>query len=294
VVKHQFARFAARCRIYAPLYRQMTLEELRKALRGESNGGDHALAYGDVLAAWTYYLRHDNHGRGVVLVGHSQGAALLIELLQKEFEGKPLQSQLVSAVLAGGGVAVPEDSDAGATFKTIPLCREPTQFGCVIAYASFRATSPPPGDAIAGRNPAAGQVAACTNPARLSGGEGELKAYLATYGRAVTNSLPAAPWVKDGPDIDTPFVTVPGLLSAHCARDAHGSYLAVAVHGDPADPRADDITGDVYTHDAIRPRWGLHPIDLDLTIGNLLDLVGSQSQAWQQAHRKQPKHIKRR
>ena len=58
------------------------------------------------------------------------------------------------------------------------------------------------------------------------------------------------------------------------------------VHGDPSDPRSDDITGDVFTHDAVRPRWGLHPIDLDLAMGNILDLIGTQSRAWQQAKAK--------
>ena len=39
------------------------------------------LAYNDVLDAWNYYLKNDNGGRGVVLVGHSQGSGVLTQLI---------------------------------------------------------------------------------------------------------------------------------------------------------------------------------------------------------------------
>ena len=35
----------------------------------------YALGYNDVLDAWKHYLKNDNNGRGVVLIGHSQGPA---------------------------------------------------------------------------------------------------------------------------------------------------------------------------------------------------------------------------
>jgi Protein of unknown function (DUF3089) len=287
VVKKQFARFGAVCRLYAPLYRQMTLPELGRALRGQSHGGDERLSYGDVLDAWHYYLEHDNHGRGVVLVGHSQGAGMLTRLLTEELDGKPRQALLVSAVLAGADVAVPEGRDVGATFHSIPLCHDASQTGCLIAFSSFRATSPPGEDAIRARSPGPGLVSACVNPANLKGGEGELKAYLSAHGAGLT--LAPGPWVKDGPEITRAFVEVPGLLSASCVSDVHGSYLAVSVHGDPKDPRTDDIAGDVVTNGKVRPRWGLHAIDVDLTIGNLVEIVGAQAKAWSTANDKRPK-----
>jgi hypothetical protein len=289
VVRQQFARFGAVCRLYAPLYRQTTLAELGKALRGQSNGGDDKLVYGDVRDAWRYYLEHDNHGRGVVLIGHSQGAGLLTRVLQQELDGQPRQALLVSAVLAGAEVAVPEGHDVGATFKSIPLCHDPSQIGCVITFSSYRATSPPGEDALQGRNPEAGLLAACVNPASLKGGEGELKAYLASHGRGFGLTLAPGPWLKDGPDITRPFVEVPGLLFARCVSDTRASYLAIAVHGNPKDPRADDITGDIVTNGKVRQRWGLHAIDMDLTIGNLVEIVKAQAKAWKAASAKRPK-----
>src|SRR3989442_2826887 len=73
VIRSQFARFGSQCRVYAPLYRQVTLTALRAFLAGRIMAIDLALGYNDVLNAWNYYLEHDNQGRGVVLIGHSQG-----------------------------------------------------------------------------------------------------------------------------------------------------------------------------------------------------------------------------
>jgi len=283
VVKLQFARFASKCRPFAPLYRQMTIAQLRKAIAGEG-AGDQAMAYADVVDAWNYYLRHDNHGRGVVLIGHSQGAGELARLLRQEFDGKPLAKQLVSAILAGTHVFVKKGSDTGGTFAAIPVCRKIGQAGCVIAYNSFRATSPPAADALTERSDDPSLVDACVNPANLSGGAGALKPYFAAHERGFGNTQPALPWVKDGPDVATPFVTVPGMLSAECASNDHATFLAISVNADPSDKRADDFRGDVFTHGAVRPRWGLHVIDVELAMGNLLEIVDAQAKTWQREH----------
>src|SRR5262249_3407438 len=94
VVQHQFARFGSQCRPYAPLYRQVTLTALRSIMSGKPMAADRALAYNDVLDAWKYYLEHDNQGRGVVLIGHSQGSSVLIQLIKNEIDGKPVQDRI--------------------------------------------------------------------------------------------------------------------------------------------------------------------------------------------------------
>ena len=80
--------------------------------------------------------------------------------------------------------------------------------------------------------------------------------------------------------VGTPFVSVPGMLSAECTEAATGSYLAITVHGDPSDPRVDDIVGDVVTGGAVQANWGLHLIDAHLAMGNLVDLVASKAAAY--------------
>ncbi|HZP67642.1 MAG TPA: DUF3089 domain-containing protein [Rudaea sp.] len=284
VVRLQFARFASKCRLYAPVYRQMTIEQLRKAVSGAGDAGDQELAYGDVRDAFDYYLAHDNRGRGFVLIGHSQGSGELTRLIQEEIDGKPLASQFVSAILAGTQVEVAKGRDTGGTFASLPLCRAPAQFGCIIVYNSFRATRPPQADALLRRTGDPAREDACVNPANPGGGAGELKAYFGTHGRGFGNTQPAPPWLADGTDVTTPFVTVPGMLSARCASNEYGTYLAIEVHADPSGKRVGDIVGDVFTHGAVRPRWGLHVIDIELAMGNLLDLVAAESAAWQHDH----------
>ncbi len=175
VVIQQAARLRAKCRLYAPMYRQFTLAALRAALTGQPPPGPapprQSISFDDVADAWSYYLAHDNHGRGVVLVGHSQGSGMLTELLAEKIDGKPAQAHLVSAILMGIPLPVPAGGDVGGAFKTIPLCHSASQLGCVIAYSSFRDTSPPPVNARFGRprDPkAVGMEAACVNPANLA------------------------------------------------------------------------------------------------------------------------------
>jgi len=107
VIRSQFARFGSQCRVYAPLYRQVTLTALRAFLAGRATTADRALCYNDVHDAWNYYLEHDNQGRGVVLIGHSQGSMVLTELIKNEIDGKPVQSRIISALLLGTSLPVP-------------------------------------------------------------------------------------------------------------------------------------------------------------------------------------------
>jgi hypothetical protein len=281
VALHQFARFAAKCRLYAPMYRQVTLTALRAAILGQPMAGDRTIGYNDVVDAWNEYLAHDNHGRGVVLVGHSQGSGVLTNLIAREIDGKPVQAKLISAILMGTSLQVPKGADVGGSFKTIPLCHSPSQVGCVIAFASFRADSPPPPNSRFGQ-PRGDTVAACVNPAALAGGWGELKAYLPTKPQIGIDSGLIPPWTTPAQPIDTPFVSTPGLLSAECVFDAHGDYLAITIHPTPGGARTNQISGDVVILGKIQKDWGLHLIDAHLTIGNLLDIVGAETTAYLQ------------
>jgi DUF3089 family protein len=284
VVRVQAARFGSQCRVYAPLYRQVTLAALRAVLAGRPAAVDRNLAYNDVLDAWNYYLEHDNQGRGVVLIGHSQGSMVLTELIKHEIDGKPIQKQLISALLLGTNLAVPRDKDVGGAFQQVPLCRNSKQIGCVITYVSFRANAPPPANSRFAKVAGQDQIAGCANPAALKGGSGELHAYLSTKGSGTSAAPVLSPWSKDAPAIDTPFVSVPGMLTAECVANEKGSYLAVTVHGNPADPRTDEITGDVVRDGKVLPEWGLHLIDVNLSIGNLIDIVRDQSKTYRTAN----------
>jgi len=117
----------------------------------------------------------------------------------------------------------------------VPVCRSATQTGCVIAYASFRSMIPPPANSRFGRVQGENMQAVCANPAALGGGSGELHAYLSARGLSIVGSSSAPAWAA-GKTIETPWVSVPGLLTSECVVNDKGSYLEITVHGDPNDP----------------------------------------------------------
>ena len=282
VVRNQAARFAGHCRLFAPMYRQITLTALLEGLTSGASpfgAGAAETAYASVLDAWKHYIANDNQGRGVVLIGHSQGSMMLRRLIQEEIDGNArLRGRLVSALLLGSTVAVPEGGDVGGDFANIPLCRDVSQTGCVISYASFRDTAPPPPDSIFGR--AVEGMAACTNPANLGGGRGTLHPYFESERAARPFDQRAAvagvrqPWAA-GVEITTPWVTLPDFIEAECVVRNGFSYLEITVLGDPSDPRIDDIGGDIAL-----PSFGLHIVDANVAMGNLVEIVGRQAEAY--------------
>ena len=283
VVRLQFARFGTKCRLFAPMYRQLTLAAMGRANAAGIESPDFlGVGYEDVRAAWRYYLAHDNGNRGVVLIGHSQGTSILTELIRREIDGTPMQSRIVSALLIGGpeGVLVPRGRDVGGTFAHMPLCRAATHTGCVVAYSSFRVTAPPSASTRFGRSADPTLVAACTNPAALGGGEAALNGYFDAKGETALPMGPADPWTVGGRPVATPMVRIEGLLKARCTSNAFASYLEVSVHRGPGSPASRDIQGD------LAEPLGLHLVDMEVAMGNLVDLVGQQTKSYIESTRR--------
>lgn len=285
-IRLQFARFGQVCRQFAPLYRQFTLT----ALRAPSGAGPQPVGerpppgvggLSDVVAAWNWYLANENRSRGVVLIGHSQGGAMIARLIAQEIEGKPVQKQLVSALILGAPVMVPPGRDVGGTFKSIPLCRDETQIGCVISYATFRDRLPPPPDSRFGRA-RDGLRVACTNPANLGGGAGKPQSYFLTRGFLNGSGGDVQPdWTYPPRPISTPFVKTPGLISTTCVSSGDFDYLSLHVNAVPSDARTDELGGQIIRSTGVDPSWGLHLIDVDHAMGSLLKIVDAQAEAYQ-------------
>jgi hypothetical protein len=242
---------------------------------------DLELRYTDVRDAWHHYLAKDNGGRPFVLVGHSQGSGLLKRLIAEEIEGKPVARQMLSAMLAGHNVAVPAGQDVGGDFRSTPACRKAGQTGCVIAWASFRESSPPQADSRYGRPPAAGQEILCTNPAALSGGMAPLAARFPATTIGADLVVSDTRWTVDGKSIPTPTVAVPGLYSGQCQTVNGANILSVRLNSDTSDGRIDDVGGDVRFGPIVAKNWGLHLIDVSLVMQDMVDLVPVQLSAWQ-------------
>lgn len=276
VVKSQLARLGSQCRLFAPMYRQFSLGALRARMSGAGNvpvRGAPTDANNDIDDAWAWYLANENKGRGVVILGHSQGSGQIMRLIADKVDGKPDQQKLVSAIVMGFSVLVPKGQDVGGTFRHIPVCKTASQTGCVISFSSFRSNIPPAPNAMFGAG--RGEMeAVCVNPAAIGGGKAEARAYWSTGDKE---------WVR-GRKISTPFVKTPGLTTTECVREGNHHYLRVTFNADPADPRIDDPGSDVMAQGKPDPAWGLHLNDANIAMGDLVDILGKQAAAWKAAH----------
>lgn len=272
----QFARFGSVCRTFAPMYRQVTLKSLRANMMGQQIPTDRMMPINDIKKAWQYYLDNYNDGRGVILVGHSQGSQVLQMLLASEIIGKPAQDKIIAAYPTG--ITYPASEDG--SFMGMPACETKDQLGCIIAYSSFREDVPPSADSFFAVHSPRGK-AMCVNPAEVSGDNGVLDSYLITGpDRAGTPATFA-----EGVEVETDFAKVPGLLTAKCVDNGTHNYLAISINADPEDARTDEFWGDIFLADgSINEGWGLHLLDMHAFMGNLLTIAQAQSDAWMEAH----------
>jgi hypothetical protein len=254
-VHGQASRLREKCRLFAPVYHSFTMAALRWSMAGGADVlSSFDVPYRDVVAAWRAYLANDNKGRGVVLIGQSQGAILLKRLIAEEIDGKPAQKRLVAAYLAG-------NADLSAkSFKHIPPCSAPSQTGCVVAWSSYMDGYE--GPRIFG-GPPKGEPSLCVNPAAVAGGRGIAKAYL---NRPVY-----------APPGDPPFIELVGQLSVECVSDAAGAVLRVRIEPGPVSGL---LSAGLARLSALPPPWGMHPLDISLVQGSMLDLIGMQAAAW--------------
>jgi hypothetical protein len=258
----QAARFGEVCRVFAPVYRQITLSGIFTGHYEDT--GPRALAERDVELAWRDYLANHNDGRGVVLLGHSQGARTLTALLAKRIDRDPdARVLLVSALLLGGDVTVARGADVGGSFSEVPACRRPAQTGCVVAYSAFGETPPP--DAVFGRAREADEQVLCVDPSRLAGDDGSLHPYLPGAGLTPSGSLASTVSA-----VRTGFAAYPEQLEAECRVAGSVSYLHVTRAPGARLPVAAQPLG---------PRWGLHNGDVNLALGDLVEVVRQQAAA---------------
>lgn len=266
--------FSQVCTVWAPMYKQATAQ----AVAGL--GAHHLtstlikaekIAYTSLLAAWKSFLAHDDHGRPFILIGHSQGAVLLIKLIARQIDpSRSLRANLVSAILAGGNVQVPTNRLVGGSFDHVPLCTAAAESGCVIAWSSF--PSEPPSDSLFGRpgqgvslqggqTAVSGQQVVCVNPADIGGGAAPLADY---FLREV---------VKVTPPVSTQWLTFPNLYTGACKSQGGADWLQVTDVASPSDKRP-------AVTEAQGPDWGYHGDDVNLVLGNLVHDVAAEEAGW--------------
>ncbi|MGA3361873.1 MAG: DUF3089 domain-containing protein [Solirubrobacteraceae bacterium] len=281
VARYQAAYYGNVCRMYAPMYHSITVQyggvvgQLPAALARKVA----AEQYDSVLDAWKYFLAHYSHGRPFVLIGHSQGAFVLRKLIAQQIDpNAKLRSRMLSAFLFGGSVVVPTGSLVGGSFKHIPGCTSTAELGCVVSYSSFPGVPPPGADFGANTHSPinavgplpAGDSILCTNPAALSGGSGVLEpVFPVSFPPGNGVDIPASE--VPGQAGSTPFFEYGDSYTAQCAQSNANNFLEVTpING--AQPLTS--TG------VLAPLWGLHPLDANLALGNLVSLIASETLAY--------------
>jgi hypothetical protein len=278
----QASRFSQACKVYAPIYPQLTIPAINTP--GAVTPADSAKAYIGVLTAFEEYLARYNNGRGFVLLGHSQGSLMLEQLIKEQIDPNPaLRKLLVSADLLGGNVLVPKGKTAGASFQNVPTCQFAGQTHCLIAYSSF--LKEPPNPSFFGRvnspllgTPIPEEIAktlevVCTNPSAIVGNyAGPLFRYEST------SPFPGllAPFVK-APKGSTPWVSMPGQYSGQCMRANGATWLQLTPAGGPEDKREAIV-------EVLGPLWGTHLEDVNVALGNLVANTAIQSAVYQVTH----------
>jgi len=281
VAIEQAAPLSQVCDVWAPSDRSQTWPSVEKGLAGDEAvmRSTFTDAYDSVLPAWQWFLAHSD-GKPVVLVGDSQGSAVLIHLISAQLDHEPsVLRRLVVAILVGGNLQVPVGKTAGATFTKVPLCTAGTETGCAIAFSSY--PSQPPLDSVFGRpgqgtslqsgqTAKAGQQVACVNPAALSGGTAGLDPYLLT-----------ATQIGLKQPVSTPWATYPGLYSASCKHGDGATWLQVTSLAGTSQARPVVNNGKVGQLGGTGPAWGYHSYEYGLTLGNLLQDVAGEEAAWE-------------
>jgi hypothetical protein len=281
IAEAQASRFSQTCKVYAPIYPQLTLGAISTPGGVTAEGA--RKAYIGVLLAFEEYLLRYNDGRGFELIGHSQGSTQLEQLIKEQIDPNPaLRQQLVGAVILGGNVIVPEGKNVGGTFKTVPGCQSVGEPGCVIAYSSF--LKEPPNPSLFGRpGSTVGGVehpqVLCVNPTVPAQGPfaGPAFAYYPTF-NAYGGHFPGPGLeaVVQTPKASTPWVATPAEYSAQCEARNGASWLQLNLNNE-SDARE-------RIEETLPPVWGTHLVDVNAALGNLVADVGIQGAGYLATH----------
>jgi hypothetical protein len=287
IAESQASRFSQVCNVYAPIYPQLTIPAINTPGGVTPEGA--AKAYIGVAKAFGEYLARYNKGRGFELIGHSQGSAMLEQLIKEQIDPNPtLRKQLVGAIVLGGNVIVPEGKNVGGSFKTVPGCQFAGETGCVIAYSSFLKEPPNPSNFGRPESPLGAlgggvegvehpQVL-CVNPTLLIQAPlaGPTLAYYPTfnaYGGKFPGLLGA---VVQSPKASTPWVAAPDEYSAKCEARNGASWLQLSLNS-ASDTRERLV-------ETLGPEWGMHLVDVNVALGNLVPAVALQSGVYLLTH----------
>ena len=268
----QAAQYRGVCRMFAPLYHQMSLVTYTVYTNVWETTEYFERAYNDVVEAFEYYMRIHNKGRDFVLIGHSQGSHVLRRLLIDQFDDDDgLRGQLVSALLLGhaAAVQVPEGEVVGGSLANIPLCTSANETGCIIGFdANPAGVDETFYETAAFHFPPSAR--ACVNPASVEGGSGTLAALVLPRSSPTLGSL-----FPEG--VDTAWASYPNIYRSRCADadEQHVLLVDLATDGEvPVTP--EELQELSYAASGRATDRNLHGYETYITNTDLVRIVEQQ------------------
>ena len=141
--------------IFAPYYRQLD------ALFAYQTGSqENALKYykgvpkADIMEAFDFYIKHFNEGRPFILLGHSQGAIMIGEILSDYMSKNP---DVYKRLIAAYAIGVPLTKEYYAKNSHLKPAKRADDVGVVISYNTEAPT-------VDGQNPLANPDSVTINP----------------------------------------------------------------------------------------------------------------------------------
>ena len=272
----QASRFSQVCRVYAPVYRQITLSALDHPAR--ITLADALIAYDSVLSAFRDYLAHYNHGRGIVFIGHSQGASILIKLLKDQVDPTPRCAAASSRRSSSAEMSPCEGPHASAatssTFRSAARARRPAASSPIRPSrakppknSQFGRTTSDAGVSLLAPHKLSPNIAiACVNPAAPAGGQAHSTR---TFHRSSCSS--SARQRAAGEHAVGRRSQVNTQPSAKRQAQRHGCRSGTRRNA-PTSGRCSAELSD--------PSLGLHILDVNIALGNLVRLVRDEAAAY--------------
>lgn len=153
IARQQTGLFAGFANVYAPYVRQLEFHRIWAAIQNDSFDVETIrTGINDVRAAFRWFRANREPGRPFLLLGHSQGAMDLFQMMKEDFDDPGIASNLVAAYLIGM-VILPGDLEGAPHLKP---AAGGTDTGVIVTYnteAPGAGASPFTGPGTWGINP---------------------------------------------------------------------------------------------------------------------------------------------
>ena len=125
--------YADSTNVFAPYYRQAGLKYAGEIIErdGSLDAALLGMPYNDITSALDYFFEHYNEGRPFIIAGHSQGSALVKQVLFRYFKAHPEYYQRMVAAYVIGYAVTKEDLE---TYPYLKFATGESDTGVIVSW----------------------------------------------------------------------------------------------------------------------------------------------------------------